>query len=552
MKKNLNMLKQLLLIIGFGLTAQLNAQNTVGLISSSDESDPGYTLLSPIPSNEIFLIDNCGEQVHSWQASGNPALSCYLLPDGSLLRPTGDPDAFFHAGGAGGIIEKVDWDGNIIWTYNVSDSLHCQHHDIELLPNGNILVIAWDLYDTPAQVAKGRTTIIEPLWSEKIIEIEPDYVNGGGTVVWEWKAWDHLVQDVSDTIEGYGVVSEHPELIDINYIGINNGSSDWLHFNSLDYHEGYDQIVISVHHSSEIWIIDHSTTTAEAASHSGGNSGKGGDLLYRWGNPIAYQQGTVDDQQLHKQHDAQWIQDSLVHGGMILIFDNQEFLPVEGSAVDVVETPVDAEGNYAYSGGAYLPESTYWTYQADPVTDFYSQRISGAQRLSNGNTLICQGRGGRFFEVDLDGNIVWEYINPVSANGIIAQGFQPAQNNVFRATRYPLDYLNVPADELNPIGPIETGSDYDCTLVSNEDMVSNPLTFKVSPNPFMDLVYVEVDSGDLDMDLVVVDMYGKVVYQEKIDRQSHTLTLDSSSWAAGVYGVSIRTTAGTQSTLIVK
>ena len=112
--------------------------------------------------------------------------------------------------------------------------------------------------------------------------------------------------------------------------------------------------------------------------------------------------------------------------------------------------------------------------------------------------------------------------------------------------------MNVPADELDPIGPIETGSDYDCTLVSNEDMVSNPLTFKVSPNPFMDLVYVEVDSGDLDMDLVVVDMYGKVVYQEKIDRQSHTLTLDSSSWAAGVYGVSIRTTAGTQSTLIVK
>ena len=166
--------------------------------------------------------------------------------------------------------------------------------------------------------------------------------------------------------------------------------------------------------------------------------------------------------------------------------------------------------------------------------------------------MICQGRGGRFFEVDLDGNIVWEYINPVSANGIIEQGFQPTQNNVFRVTRYPLDYLNVPADDLDPIGPIETGSDYDCTLVSNEEIVSNPLAFEVSPNPFMDMIYIEIVSGDLDMDLVVVDMYGKLVYKEKIDRQTHTLTLDSSTWAAGVYGVSIRTAVGTQSTLIVK
>ena len=64
-----------------------------------------------------------------------------------------------------------------------------------------------------------------------------------------------------------------------------------------------DQIVLSNHNLSEIWIIDHSTTTLEAASHSGGNSGKGGDLLYRWGNPQAYDQGTGADQLLnHQQH----------------------------------------------------------------------------------------------------------------------------------------------------------------------------------------------------------------------------------------------------------
>ncbi|MGC8644373.1 MAG: hypothetical protein ACP5XB_31305, partial [Isosphaeraceae bacterium] len=58
-----------------------------------------------------------------------------------------------------------------------------------------------------------------------------------------------------------------------------------------------DQILLSVHSFSEIWIIDHGTTTAEAATHKGGRSGKGGDLLYRWGNPQAYRAGTAADQQ---------------------------------------------------------------------------------------------------------------------------------------------------------------------------------------------------------------------------------------------------------------
>ena len=99
-------------------------------------------------------------------------------------------------------------------------------------------------------------------------------------------------------------MAKHPELIDLNFrLSQVSGSayepsSDWMHSNGIDYNPELDQIVLSARNFSEVWIIDHSTTTAEAAGHGGGKSGKGGDLLYRWGNPRAWRTGTRDDQQL--------------------------------------------------------------------------------------------------------------------------------------------------------------------------------------------------------------------------------------------------------------
>ena len=165
-------------------------------------------------------------------------------------------------------------------------------------------------------------------------------------------------------------MGDHPELADINIIG---GNRDWLHTNSIDYNPALDQIVVSLAHAGEIWVIDHSTTTAEAAGHTGGNSGKGGDLLYRWGNPANYDRGLPADRRLFSQHDARWIEPGLVGAGNIMFFNNGGGRP-EGqfSTVDEIAPPVDASGNYTLAAGsAFGPSELAWSYGL-PDPQFYA------------------------------------------------------------------------------------------------------------------------------------------------------------------------------------
>ena len=94
----------------------------------------------------------------------------------------------------------------------------------------------------------------------------------------------------------------------------------WNHMNSIAYNATLDQIVLSVRGCNEIWTLDHSTTLAEAAGHSGGRHGRGGDLIYRSGNPAACGRGTARDKQLIQQHDAEWIPDGCPGAGHLTIF----------------------------------------------------------------------------------------------------------------------------------------------------------------------------------------------------------------------------------------
>jgi hypothetical protein len=405
---------------------------------ATEAPSDGYNLFSPIGSTTTYLMNNDGTMVHSWTSAYRPGQSVYLLEDSTLLRTANTQDATFNAGGAGGRVEQFNWDGARQWEFEYRSDQHRLHHDIEVLPNGNVLMIAWEMKTAAEAVAAGRnpSLLTDELWPDHVIEVAPTGTSGG-TIVWEWHVWDHLIQDYDEAKGNYGNVGDHPELIDLNYAS--TSGADWNHINAVDYNVDLDQIVLSVHGFSEIWVIDHSTTTSQAASHSGGNSGKGGDLLYRWGSPRTYDSGSTGDQQLFVQHDAEWIEAGLPGEGNILIFNNGQGRS-EGnySSVDEIVPPINSDGSYALAvGAAYGPDASVWCYTATPLTDFYAQNISGAQRLPNGNTLICQGPDGLFFEVTASGDKVWEY---------------DYAGAVFRVERYSPDYAGFVGTDLEPSG----------------------------------------------------------------------------------------------------
>ncbi|MDH3937554.1 MAG: aryl-sulfate sulfotransferase, partial [candidate division Zixibacteria bacterium] len=435
------------------LVSPLQAQEqTLGLFRYDSAAFDGYTLFAPLHSTTTFLIDMYGRRVHAWEAEYIPNGCAYLLENGHLMRSSR------VVPGGGGLIREIDWDGTVLWEFNYFDSTVRQHHDFEVLPSGNVLLLAWEFKSKPEAIAAGRDSLlfeseIVEVWPEHVVEVEPIYPSGGN-IVWEWHLWDHLIQDYDSTKANYGVVADHPELVDINF-AISDGH-DWLHANAVDYNPQLDQIIISCRQISQFWIIDHSTTTEEAASHSGGNSGMGGDILYRWGNPQGYDRGTEEDQKLYLQHDAQWITPGLQGEGRILLYNNGGKDRLH-STVDEIETTVDVNGHYPQPapGEAHGPAAASWVYGADPADEFYSTILSGASRLANGNTLICAGIHGWFFEVTSDGEKVWEYINPVGVDGPGAQGDTVATNRVFRCFRYAPDYPGLQGRDLTPGGPLE-------------------------------------------------------------------------------------------------
>ncbi len=370
----------------------------------------GQFLYSPMWTTTTYLRHADGSLNHSWTSSYFPGIAVWWLGDGTILRTirTGSGGG---TGGSGGGVQKVEWDGTIVWDFRYNTNGVLSHHDVKTLPNGNVLLIAWETKTRTETIAQGRNPSYvsnSGFWPDHVIEVQPTGPSSG-EIVWEWHAWDHLVQDYDSSKENYGVVGDHPELIDINYA--TSTQLDWMHTNSVDYHAQFDQVLLSVHNFNEIWVIDHSTTTEEAAGHTGGNSGKGGDLLYRWGNQMTYDEGTTTDRKLFSQHDASWIDEGLPGEGDILIFNNGANRPGSHySTVDQITPPVNENGEYALEpGSAYGPETQTWSYVANPPTSFYSSFISGAWRLSSGNTLITNGETGKIFEVTPEGTTVWQY-----------------------------------------------------------------------------------------------------------------------------------------------
>lgn len=496
------MLKQVMFALLFASVLAAAAEETGeppaqrGLIQHDPGVADGYVFFAPLDTSDVFLMDNDGHLIRHWESDYQTGVA-YLLPNGHVLKTSGygrRGNKHFHGGGASFRIEEFDWDGNKVWEYVYASEEYLMHHDIEPLPNGNVLILAWERKTKEEAIAAGRDPEVlndDMLWSEHVIEVKPTFPEGG-EIVWQWHLWDHLIQDFDSSKENFGEVAAHPERIEVNPPGFwldvisdeereqmealgyldalpdakdihrrkaRAGSADWLHINAIAYNPQLDQIALSVLGNNEIWIFDHSTTTEEARTSEGGRAGKGGDILYRWGNPMAYRLGNEDDQTLFAQHDVRWIPEGYPGAGNLTIFNNGRGRKGKAySSVIEIKPPLQADGTYArVEGKPFGPDTPAWEYTAEEKKDFYSSFISGAHRLWNGNTIVCSGADGNFFEVTPEKKVVWRYINPAQApdEADHRNGNEKASNFTFRVYRYPTDYPAFATRDLTP-GPLLT------------------------------------------------------------------------------------------------
>lgn len=522
------------------------------------------TLYSTSSSTTAKLCDTNGVDKKTWTfASGDQTgYSSYMMPGGYLWRSVRISGGSFSGGGMHGKIQKYDYAGNLLWSYTHASTTYNLHHDFCPLPNGNVLMIAYESKTAAEATAAGCSTS-KVLWSEKIIEVQPTGATAG-TIVWEWHVWDHLVQNVdANKPNYYPNIIDHPELLNINYK--NTGTlKDWIHMNGIDYNPMLDQIALSSHNLNEWYIIDHSTTTAEAASHSGGNSGKGGDFLYRWGNPAAYNaSGTAV---LNVTHDSHWIPEGCPNAGYLVGFNNKGVSSTQ-SCADMVALPTITNYNYAYtSGQAYAPS----TYTNRIVAGGFTSNMGNSQQLPNGNSLICLATAGIIKELGPTGNTLWSktltgacaqsfrydscflfnpappipvitetsgtlssssattyqwYMNGALISGATSQNYTPTQNGI---------YVVRITDSNGCVYQYSVGYEFSMPTGLNE--IGDNIYFNIFPNPTNGIVTItDAYMSGRKYALTVTDAVGRILKNEQ-----NVSLVDLSGYGNGIYYVTIK------------
>lgn len=328
----------------------------------------GFTLFAPLSgSHTVYLIDIDGKVVHTWEMPYSPGNYGYLTERGTLVYN-------------GKVSEESDrficrqpWKGGAVleadWNGRVLWEVRHpdHHHDGIRLRNGNVMLICLAQLP-PRLVSRVKGGLAG---SEHDGEMYSDYLvemTTTGKSVWEWCAWEHL----------------DPEADPI--AAVQDYRAEWTHANGVaELPDG--NIVLSFRNISTVIIIDRKTSK----------------VIWKLGAPP-----------LAGQHAP-----TPLPNGNLLLFDNgphrlDHTLPF--SRVIEVELAT---------------KEIVWKYQERRESEFFSPRISNAQRLPNGNTLVCEGDFGRLFEVTRDGELVWEYVNP-----FFGEAPNGPNNRVFRAYRY--------------------------------------------------------------------------------------------------------------------
>lgn len=518
-----------------------------------------YTLYSTMGSSNTYLIDTNNTNFKVWNAStaDKTCYSSYLAPGGTLVRSVSKTGNSFTGGPICGKVQKVDFSGTLIWDYTYSTANEVSHHDHHVMPNGNVLLIAYDRKSASEVTTAGGTQSIE-VWSEKIVEVQPTGATTG-TIVWEWKLWDHLLQNVNPSGANYqSSIVNNPQLMNINY----SLKKDWVHMNGIDYNPMLDQIVVSSHNLNEWWVIDHSTTTAEAASHTGGKGGKGGDFLYRWGNPAAW--GSTGTAVLNVTHDAHWIPEGSPNAGRLVGFNNKGVSSSQ-SAVDQINVPVSGY-NYTYGTPA--------TYIQRHACSGYSSNMGNSNQLPNGNQLVCIATQGEIYELDPAGNTIWTksvsgsvpqahryeacYVNNAApATPTVSVNGSQLQSTAATTYQWYLNGVQISGATSQTYTPTQSG--YYLVRITDANgcvyMYSQAVNFTYStgisendpfgsvvvyPNPSND--QVSISNTELlgsDYSVKFMDAIGNVILHEK-----NLNTIDLSAYGNGIYFISISTGKG--------
>ncbi|MFC1513868.1 aryl-sulfate sulfotransferase [candidate division KSB1 bacterium] len=530
---------------------------TIGLQQiNTSKTFTGYTLFAPIRYRDTYLIDNFGRVAHVWHSNYTPALVVNLLDNGNLLKlcdlEDGEGTAIFGRGK----VQEYDWDGNIVWEYLYDNPNVSLHHDLERLPNGNTLIVLSNRIEYQECIDAGRIPYFlfeDHLISESIIEVNPQK-----EIVWEWRFWDHLSSATGGTANGKPVSSDttDPGKMNVNFVP--KRDTDWIHINTVDYNPELDQIVISSHFMSEFYIIDHST--ADYSNPQKGiddAAGPAGDILYRWGNPVSYGLGTNNDRRIWGIHDVQWIPQDCPGAGNLLIYNNGQKRPGKYSSVDEIIPPLNINNTYdRQPSSIFGPVDQSWIFTAPVKADFFSGFISGVQRLPNGNTLICEGASGHLFEVTNEGEIVWEYINPVSEYGPQQQGTViTSGNQVFRCYRYAPDFPAFENKLIIASDPLEEFN-FITSIDGNNSLPANFLLHQNYPNPFNPVTNIKFDLVRSEIvNLVIFNSIGeevKTIVNQVLTTGAHVYSWNGtdnsgSKVSSGVYFY--RLSAGNQTSL---
>ncbi len=408
-------------------------------IYSPEKAYSGYTLF-PVDNYGAFLIDMRGNVVRQWKNVGSVDHPVKMLPGGHVMGATGNPGRLVEDEDSSDLV-IVDWNDTVVWSYAKAG----MHHDFQREGNP----VGYYVPGLEPEVSGGKTLILSnKIVRKKKITDRPllddiiYIVDSQGNKIWEWLASDHI-DEMGFSVEARNTIYRYPNYVMSRTPGKVGG--DWIHVNSASWlgpNKWYD-LGDERFHPDNIIYDGRQTNTTGIIDH------KTGKLVWHLGPDFESTEELRELGATVGQHHCHMIPKGLPGEGNILIFDNG------GMAGFGAPNPTSPFGmNNArreYSRVIELDPvemKIVWEYNANKagsrdLSKFFSDYVSSAQRLPNGNTLITEGAFGRLFEVTPECETVWEYISPY---------YQEEENfnMVYRAYRVPYSYvpqLAVPAEE---------------------------------------------------------------------------------------------------------